>query len=77
VSYENELQNIHRVDTVIDADMCGTSGSASFYTTKDKLYKILILIVNKNDIFGVKKSFLNRWKDIKCFRHYCIICYIT
>jgi hypothetical protein len=37
--------------------MCGTSSSASFYITKDRLYKILILNVNKNDIFAVKKSF--------------------
>jgi hypothetical protein len=57
VSYVNELQDIHRANIVIDIDMCGASRSAYFFITKDRLYKILILKVNKNGIFGVKKSF--------------------
>ena len=57
MSYVNELQDIHRASIVIDIDMCGASSSASFYITKDRPNKILSFNVNKNDIFGVKKSF--------------------
>jgi hypothetical protein len=57
LSYVNELQDIQRANVVIDIDVCGIWSSASFYITKDRLYKILILNVNKNNIFCVKKSF--------------------
>ena len=56
-TYVNELQDIWRANVIINIDMCGTSSFASFYITKDRLYKILVLDINKNDIFGINKSF--------------------